>query len=271
MSSDPNTKLTLKRLQNESKLLIKEPMDLIDTYPTEDNLFLWYFLVKGPPGTDYEGGHYIGKIMLSSGYPNTPVDFMMLTPSGRFEIDKKICLTNSGYHADEWTPVWNMRVILLAFLSVMAADCDTGISHIKRPSHERKQMAQDSFNFNVQRYSQVMSGFKRFVSVEPDGSLRMRTDDEIKLIDANNKKTKKNKSDSQNYEQEKDDNKVSLDKEIKTENNIAQKEPQEMVNVVKQVDASENDTVIVVDEEIKPPKKVIKVKGDNKKPKKLKK
>lgn len=175
---------TLKRLINEQKLLARSPLEYIDYYVDEKDLFTWYFLVKGLEKSDYDGGFYMGKIMVSSGFPQTPVDFMMLTPSGRFEIDKKICLTNSGYHAEQWSAVWNMSTILMGFLSIMADDSKQaqGLSHIVLSSDVRRQMAKDSFAFNMSRYKNILVKFTRFVHEDEKGNVRMRSNDEIKAI-----------------------------------------------------------------------------------------
>ena len=53
------------------------------------------FEVRGPAGTPFEGGLYHGRIMLPPEYPFKPPSIMLLTPSGRFEVGKKICLSNS--------------------------------------------------------------------------------------------------------------------------------------------------------------------------------
>ena len=107
--------ITKKRLAGELRLLQKEPLELIDTYPDDNNALVWYFLLRGPDFTEYKGGFYIGKILHDPEYPTKAPNFMMLTPTGRFEIEQKICLTNSGYHAESWSPIWNMKTILLGF------------------------------------------------------------------------------------------------------------------------------------------------------------
>ena len=166
-----DSKITMKRLNNEFKRFVKEPLEHIDTYVNPDDMFVWYFLVKGPEDSQYKGGYYMGKIILTPGYPKTPVDFMMLTPNGRFDINSKICLTNSGYHADQWTPMWTMHNILIAFLSIMVADDTTGISHIKRSPEERAMMAAQSFEYNVAHNPGIFEKFTRFIE-KVDGKCR---------------------------------------------------------------------------------------------------
>ena len=137
-----------KRSVNEKKLLDNEPLGYITAYPKEDNPLIWYILVAGQKGTHYEGGHYIGEIHHSPKYPAEPPDYIMRTPSGRYEINKKICLSNSGYHKGEWSATWNIHTILIAFYSIWLDDKEHGISHITRSKAERLQMAKESIQFN---------------------------------------------------------------------------------------------------------------------------
>lgn len=184
------SRMTQKRLLGELKLLKKEPVLLIDTYPDEDNTLVWYFLVRGPEETDYKGGFYIGKILHNPQYPLKAPDFMMLTPTGRFAINKKICLTNSGYHSESWSAIWNIRLMLLGFLSIMADDSTNGISHIKDNPKNRRKIAEESISYNMQYHKDKWVRFERFV--KPDGSIR--SEEEIKLLSQPVKKKKKKKS-----------------------------------------------------------------------------
>ena len=53
----------------------------------------------------------------------------MYTPSGRFEVNKSICLTMTDFHQESWNPVWGLQTILVGFLSFMvragSGDCST--------------------------------------------------------------------------------------------------------------------------------------------------
>ena len=53
-------------------------------------------------GTDFEGGVYHGRILLPIDYPFKPPNIVFLTPNGRFEAGKKICLSISAHHPEEW-------------------------------------------------------------------------------------------------------------------------------------------------------------------------
>lgn len=162
------TKICAKRLQGDMKLLKKQPLDHVHAAPDPDNMLIWYFMVKGPKDSHYANGHYIGKIMHSPDYPFKAPDFMMLTPNGRFATEKKICLTNSGYHSESWSAIWNIRSIMLGFISIMMDDSTGGISHIKRSKEERLEMAKASASYNIKYYGKVYGLFEEFIALDPD-------------------------------------------------------------------------------------------------------
>jgi ubiquitin-protein ligase len=173
------SRLFQKRIQNELKMIHKDPLESIDIYPDENDIRTWYFLIRGPDDSEYKDGWYIGKLVLSENYPTTPVDFYMLTPNGRFEVEKKICLTISSYHSDQWSSIWSIQKILGAFLSVMISDFDTGISHIRKNATERGMLAKDSIAYNKNIYPHIFKNFKRFVVYDKD-VYTMKSLDEIK-------------------------------------------------------------------------------------------
>ena len=40
--------ITKKRLLGDLRIIQKEPLEFVDTYPDENNMLVWYFLIKGP-------------------------------------------------------------------------------------------------------------------------------------------------------------------------------------------------------------------------------
>ena len=157
-----------KRFANEKKMLEQEPLHYSTAYPDEENPLIWYFIIIGQEDTDYYGGKYIGKITHSTKYPVEPPAYEMFTPSGRFEILKNICLTNSGFHKNEWSSTWNIKTILIAFNSILYADDTTGISHIKRTKEERIKLAQDSDEYNKINHAQIYEKFMTFKYLSHD-------------------------------------------------------------------------------------------------------
>jgi len=55
-------------------------------------------VIEGSKGTPYEGGVYHGKLLFPKEYPLKPPGVMMLTPSGRFQPNRRLCLSMSDFH-----------------------------------------------------------------------------------------------------------------------------------------------------------------------------
>src|SRR5712671_7521933 len=55
----------------------------------------WHCTLRGPAGTDFEGGLYHFRIRLPAEYPFRPPSIMLLTPNGRFELNTK---ASGAYH-----------------------------------------------------------------------------------------------------------------------------------------------------------------------------
>lgn len=157
-----------KRLLGDLRLLKKDPHQFIDVFPDEADLLTWYFLIKGPDESDYKNGYYIGKIMHNPEYPLKAPDFVMLTPSGRFMPDQKICMTNTGFHQSDWSPLWSVHAILTGFLSIMLDDKEHGISHIFNSKEERQMYANDSIQYNKTNFPKLVKQFTRFLDEKGD-------------------------------------------------------------------------------------------------------
>ena len=151
-----------KRFTNETKLLDKEALHYITAYQDTSNTLTWYFLIKGQKDTPYYGGEYIGKIVHSPEYPAKPPKYYMLTPTGRFQVNIELCLSNSSYHPESWSSNWNIKSILIAFYSVFLDDKDNGAGfvHPSPPNAERVKMAKDSGAYNAKHHSEIYKGFK---------------------------------------------------------------------------------------------------------------
>ncbi|XP_041969079.1 ubiquitin-conjugating enzyme E2 J1-like [Aricia agestis] len=142
-----NTKCPgVKRLMREA-LELAEATEEYCARPLEDNLFEWHFTVRGPVGTDFEGGIYHGRILLPKEYPMHPPHIILLTPNGRFEVNKKICLSISGHHPETWQPSWSIRTALLALIAFMPTPAEGTIGSLEYTPAERKALAKKSANW----------------------------------------------------------------------------------------------------------------------------
>ena len=169
--------LTKRRLEGEVRNLEKNREAYYQVVQDTNDIFLFYFCYHNDDKkSPYYGGYYIGKIVLPKDYPKNPGDFYTLTPSGRFEENKKICLTNSGYHKENWTAMWNISNMVVGFVSIFTSDDTSGISHIKKSPTERKDLAAKSVGYNLSHHKDITLKFTQFF--KPDGTIR--TDEEIK-------------------------------------------------------------------------------------------
>lgn len=133
----------VKRLMREAKELC-EATEQYHAQPLEDNLFEWHFTVQGPADSDFESGRYHGRITLPPEYPMKPPSIMLLTPNGRFETGKKICLSMSAHHPETWQPSWSIRTVLLAIIGFMPTKGGGAIGALDYTPDERKNLAKKS-------------------------------------------------------------------------------------------------------------------------------
>ncbi|KAJ0419007.1 ubiquitin-conjugating enzyme/RWD-like protein [Aspergillus carlsbadensis] len=115
---------SVRRLMKEASELSSSPSPHFTAAPVSDsNLYDWHFTIAGPPQpSPYAGGIYHGRIVLPPTYPLRPPSFRFLTPSGRFEVNREICLSISGHHEETWQPAWGIRTALIAIRSFMDGD-----------------------------------------------------------------------------------------------------------------------------------------------------
>ncbi|XP_078255924.1 ubiquitin-conjugating enzyme E2 J1 [Rhinoraja longicauda] len=139
----------VKRLMKEAQEL-RDPTEQYHAQPLEDNLFEWHFTVRGPPDSDFDGGVYHGRIVLPPEYPMKPPSIILLTPNGRFEVGKKICLSISGHHPETWQPSWSIRTALLAIIGFMPTKGEGAIGSLDYTPDERKALAKKSQDFNCE-------------------------------------------------------------------------------------------------------------------------
>ena len=141
-----------KRLAKEYKQIRENPPPFIIARPSESNMLDWHYVITGPPGTPYEGGQYHGRVTFPPEYPFKPPRIRMCTPSGRFEVNQRICLSMSDFHEELWNPSWSVATIINGLLSFMTGEERTTGS-IVTPESTKRELARRSKYFNL--YSNV--------------------------------------------------------------------------------------------------------------------
>jgi len=137
----------VKRLMREAAEMSNATSDYFAA-PLEDNLFEWHFTVRGPEDTEFQGGVYHGRIIVPAEYPMKPPDIIVLTPNGRFEVGKKICLSISGFHPETWQPSWSIRTALLAIIGFMPTPGQGTIGSLDYTPEERRVLARRSVDWS---------------------------------------------------------------------------------------------------------------------------
>ncbi|KAL9006765.1 MAG: hypothetical protein Q9188_000452 [Gyalolechia gomerana] len=141
---------TIKRILKEATELRNNPDATLYAAPLESNLFEWHFTLQGPPSTPYATGIYHGRIILPPTYPLRPPSFRFLTPSGRFEVNREICLSISGHHEETWQPAWGIRTALWALRAFMEGGAKGQVGGMEMSEAERKRLAAESRSWRCQ-------------------------------------------------------------------------------------------------------------------------
>lgn len=176
------TKAANKRLVKEYASIQENAPPYITAKPAENNLLEWHYLITGPPETPYEGGQYHGVLLFPSEYPFKPPAIKMITPSGRFLPNTRLCLSISDYHPDTWNPAWTVSTILTGLLSFMTSDEHTAGSMTSTDATKRTYASESRrWNLHDKSFQTHFGGTKeaepvpftqprRIPVVESDGS-----------------------------------------------------------------------------------------------------
>ncbi|KAF8445314.1 ubiquitin-conjugating enzyme/RWD-like protein, partial [Terfezia claveryi] len=134
---------TIKRILREASELNSHPTPDIHAHPLSDSsLFEWHFTIRGPPPpSPFSTGIYHGRISLPPTYPLRPPSFRFLTPSGRFEVNREICLSISGHHEETWQPAWGIRTALVAIRAFMDSEVGGQVGGLECSVEGRRDLA----------------------------------------------------------------------------------------------------------------------------------
>lgn len=146
------TRIGQRRLKKEIQMYEKENFKFPNLILRADeaDMLKWFFIVYDLKETPFEGGVYFGKILLPEEYPLKPPDFIFMTPNGRFETDKKICTSFSGFHRDTYTSAWNIMTMMEGMISFMTdlSPEATGIASIETSEKDKQELAKNSLEWN---------------------------------------------------------------------------------------------------------------------------
>lgn len=161
--------LAKKRLLQEVRQWeVSEEVDLQARPTDESSMLHWMFVFRGPEGTDYESGVYVGTVDLPANYPMSPPTLKMLTPSGRLQVNMALCLSFTSYHPESWNPAWTIQSMLRGLVSFMAdTEEHEMIGGLHTSAVEKKRFAQESCDFN--------KSIPQFLDLFPDFQVEIPT------------------------------------------------------------------------------------------------
>jgi ubiquitin-conjugating enzyme E2 J1 len=134
-------------VREASELSISPSSDYHASPASDADLFEWHFTLRGPPSSPFASGIYHGRIVLPPTYPLRPPSFRFLTPSGRFETNREICLSISGHHEETWQPAWGIRTALVALRAFMETDAKGQLGGLDTSEAERRRCAESSISW----------------------------------------------------------------------------------------------------------------------------
>ena len=92
------TDICTRRLTKELKSLMKDPIrsPTITVAPNEKNILEVHYVIEGSEKTPFAGGIYHGKLLFPKDYPLKPPSVIMITKNGRFQPNRRLCLSMSA-------------------------------------------------------------------------------------------------------------------------------------------------------------------------------
>lgn len=141
------TRGATKRLSKEYQQIQIDPPEFVIAKPSERNILEWHFVITDIPDSPYSNGQYYGTLTFPPDYPFKPPAIKMVTPSGRFQCNTRLCLSISDFHPKSWNPSWQVSTILTGLVSFMNSD-EMTTGGISTPEQAKRGYARDSRGYN---------------------------------------------------------------------------------------------------------------------------
>ncbi|BFG39395.1 hypothetical protein CerSpe_256690 [Prunus speciosa] len=127
----------LQRIEEEYEEIESNPSDDFKCALLDWNIYEWQFALRGPRGTEFEGGIYHGRIKFPEEYPSKPPSVMFLTENGRFKTHRDICLSRFL----NWLSSSTVRYALLKLIDLMPAYPDDELCSSEFIKEGRRDLA----------------------------------------------------------------------------------------------------------------------------------
>ena len=134
---------------------IKTPEENIKYAISETTPLVWYALLHGIDD-DFKHGEYLVRAELTAKFPYDPPWFYLMTPNGVYDIEKKVCIDIGGYHSQNFRAALGVGGFLKQLVSGLIGGIDHGISILHTSSAEKKQLALQSREYNLQHNKAIL-------------------------------------------------------------------------------------------------------------------
>ena len=141
------SKVCVKRLQKELRNILKNPVPNLQACPRNENILEWHYVIYGLKDS-YVDGVYHGILKFPCDYPYKPPSLQMVTPSGRFHTNTKLCLSFTDFHPESWNPMWSVSTILSGLVSFFSEESHT-YGSMSATRTQRLYLAKQSSSFNL--------------------------------------------------------------------------------------------------------------------------
>ena len=189
MASD----LCARRLSKELAALKKEPITdpRMVVAPNESNILEMHYVIEaGSSGagsaadnSPYANGIYHGKLIFPKEYPLKPPSVIMITPSGRFVPNRRLCLSMSDFHPESWNPMWSISTILRGLYSFMITN-DPTLGSINNTSDTvKRKYAAASLEYNIKNTPTFVKLFPEYLE-RYELQLKNKTESETTTTDS---------------------------------------------------------------------------------------
>jgi len=138
----------------------KDKIFLLGPDPDDETLTNWYALLFGLD-SPFKHGQYLVHIKLTRDWPNKAPVIEVLTPNGKFEPDKKICIAGITHFHEETNNISQTLIgAITGLISIIYQDSDTlasGIGFIKNTNPKtQKKLAKESRNYNLEKNKKII-------------------------------------------------------------------------------------------------------------------
>lgn len=108
-----------KRLHREYQDILRNPVYLWETYPSEMNIYQWSAILTGHPDSPYAGKTFCAEIIFSENYPFHPPHFKFITRINHPNVSPTGIICIDILKQGAWSPAYTVSALLLSIGSLI--------------------------------------------------------------------------------------------------------------------------------------------------------